>query len=83
MVKSNISDSMAEQKLLGSIIYRPDKIIDVIDEINPSIFSIKEHGQIYKCIIELYKDDIVIDEVSIRKKAEILGFDIIPDLIKN
>lgn len=82
MKKKDIDTRLAEESLLGSILYKPDKIIEVIDEINPNIFSIKEFGNIYNCIVELYKSDIIPDVVTVDKMAQSLGYDIAPELIK-
>ena len=82
MIKKNIDSRVAEESLISSLIYKPDKIVEVIDIVNPSIFSVVEFGNIYKCIIELYKEDIIPDEVTIINKACSLGFDITPELVK-
>lgn len=82
MIKKNIDSRVAEESLISSLIYKPDKIVEVIDVVNPSIFSVVEFGNIYKCIIELYKEDIIPDEVTIINKACSLGFDITPELVK-
>ena len=34
VVKKDIDAKMAEEMLLGSLLYKPDKIIHIIDEIN-------------------------------------------------
>lgn len=81
-MKKDIDARFAEEALLSSLLYKPDKLINVIDEINPNIFSVREFGEIYKCIIELYKDDIIPDEVTVISKSQSLGFDIVPELIK-
>lgn len=81
-MKKDIDAKMAEEMLISSLIYKPDKIIEVIDEVNPDIFSVKEFGQIYRCIVDLYKDDIIPDEVTIVNKANVLGFEVTPELVK-
>lgn len=81
-MKKDIDAKMAEEMLLGSLIYKPDKMIEVIDEINPNIFSVREFGEIYRCIVDLYKDDIIPDEVTIVNKANVLGYDVTPELVK-
>lgn len=82
MARKEVGTQMAEERLLGSLLYKPDKIVEVIDEINPDIFSVKEFGQIYRCILELYKDDIIPDEAMVIKKSEALGYEIAPELVK-
>lgn len=81
-IKKDIDAKMAEEMLLSSLLYKPDKIIEVIDEINPANFSVPAFGQIYNCIVELYKDDVEPDEVMVINKACSLGYDIEPELVK-
>lgn len=83
-VKNNkdIGTQAAEEGLLSSILYKPDKIIEIIDELNPELFSVKEFGVIYRCIIELWKENIIPDEVTVINRAVNLGFNITPELIK-
>ena len=76
IVKKDIDAKMAEEMLLGSLLYKPDKIIHIIDEINPANFSVPTFGQIYNCILELYKDDVEPDDVMVINKAISLGYDI-------
>lgn len=82
VVKKDIDAKMAEEMLLGSLLYKPDKIIHIIDEINPANFSVPTFGQIYNCILELYKDDVEPDDVMVVNKAISLGYDIEPELVK-
>lgn len=82
VVKKDIDAKMAEEMLLGSLLYKPDKLIEVIDEINPANFSVPAFGQIYNCIVELYKDDVEPDDVMVINKACSLGYDIEPELVK-
>ena len=44
-VKKDIDAKMAEVMLLGSLLYKPDKLIEVIDELNPANFSVPAFGQ--------------------------------------
>lgn len=81
-IKKDIDAKMAEEMLLGSLLYKPDKLVEVIDEINPANFSVPQFGQIYNCIVELYKDDIEPDDVMVMNKACALGYDIEPELVK-
>ena len=78
----DIDARMAEEMLLASLLYKPDKIVEVIDEVNPSIFSVQEFGRIYKCIVELYKDNVIPDEVMVMNKACSLGYEIAPELVR-
>lgn len=81
-MKKEIDTRLAEENLLASILYKPDKIVEVIDEINPHIFSVKEFGNIYNCIVELYKNDVMPDEVTVDNMAKSLGYDVAPELIR-
>lgn len=82
VAKKDIDAKMAEEMLLGSLLYKPDKLIEVIDELNPANFSVPAFGQIYNCIVELYKDDVEPDDVMVMNKACALGYDIEPELVR-
>ena len=82
VAKKDIDAKMAEEMLLGSLLYKPDKLIEVIDELNPANFSVPAFGQIYNCIVELYKDDVEPDDVMVINKACALGYDIEPELVR-
>lgn len=82
MIKNNTDTRIAEEMLLSSLLYKPDKIIEVIDEINPDVFLVKEFSRIYKCLVELYKKDVIPDTATILNEAKILGYDITPELVK-
>ena len=60
----DIGTQAAEQGLLASLLYKPDKIVEIIDELNPELFSVKEFSIIYKCIVDLWKEDIIPDDLS-------------------
>src|SRR5574344_1578037 len=85
MTNNNIKDigtQAAEQGLLASLLYKPDKIVEIIDELNPELFSVKEFSIIYKCIVDLWKEDIIPDEVTVINRAANLGFNLTPELVK-
>jgi replicative DNA helicase len=69
----------AEQALLGSIMLRPDAMIEVIDLIGPSNFYSDRHKEIFKTMIELYGKNIPIDLLSVSsrlaetKKLDVVG----------
>lgn len=81
-MKKEINVEFAQQQLLGSIIYRPDKAVEVIDKINPEIFSTKEYSEIYKCIIALYQENKQINDATILDRACYFNYDITPELVK-
>jgi len=72
---------IAEEKLLGGLMKRDCYVVEVIDKLNPDLFSMKEYSNIYKCIVDLYKEDITPDEVSVLNRASLYGFDIQPELV--
>ena len=85
MTNNNIKDigtQAAEQGLLASLLYKPDKIVEIIDELNPELFSVKEFSIIYKCIVDLWKEDIIPDEVTVINRAANLGHALTPELVK-
>ena len=50
VVKKDIDAKMAEEMLLGSLLYKPDKIIHIIDEINPANFSVPACRLRFRCL---------------------------------
>lgn len=77
-----ISVEYAQQKLIGSLIYKPDKIIEVLDKVNPDIFSTKEYSDIYKCIIALYQENKQINDATILDRACFYNYDISAEFVK-
>jgi len=73
---------MAEEKLLGGLIKREKLILGVIDKLNPSLFSNKDYALIYQAIIELYKEDIALDDVTVLNRVSSYGHHINPELMK-
>lgn len=65
----DIGTQAAEQGLLADLFYKPDKIVEIIDELNPDLFSVKEFSIIYRCIVDLWKEDIIPDEVTVINRA--------------
>ena len=82
MVNKEISSKLAEEGIISSLIYKPDKMVEIFDKLNPNVFYSKELGNIYRSMYELYKEDVIPDEVTIVNKACSLGFDISPEYVK-
>ena len=82
MTKKEANVYMAEEKLLGGLIKRDKLILGVIDKLNPSLFSNKEYSLIYQAIIELYKEDISLDDVTVSNRVSSYGHNINPELMK-
>ena len=78
----DISNKLAEENLISCLFYKPDKIVEVFDKLNPEIFYNRDYANIYKCLVELYKENIIPDEVTVLNKARSLNIDIMPDLVK-
>lgn len=72
---------ITEEKLLGILMKKEDKIVHVIDKINPEVFSIQEYSHIYRAIVDLYREDITPDEISVLNRVTLCGHDIQPELI--
>lgn len=58
----------AEKALLGSIMLRPDGIIEVLDGITESVFYSSRHRLIWKTMLELYGKNIPIDLLSLSSR---------------
>lgn len=78
----DIGTQAAEQGLLADLFYKPDKVVEIIDELNPELFSVKEFSIIYRCIVDLWKEDIIPDEVTVINRAANLGHALTPELVK-
>ena len=78
----DIGTQAAERGLLADLFYKPDKIVEIIDELNPELFSVKEFSIIYRCIVDLWKEDIHPDEVTVINRAANLGHALTPELVK-
>lgn len=72
-------DIEAEKAVLGSMLQSGDAVSDVIDRLKPGDFYIKEHSEIYKAFLEMYKHSIAIDiktaysQLSKMKTIELVG----------
>ena len=59
-------DIEAEKAVLGSMLLSQDAVSDVIDKLHSDDFYLKEHQEIYKTFIEMYRKSIVIDLMTTR-----------------
>ena len=56
--------SELEAKVLQAVFKKNNSILDIIDIIDPRYFTIHDYGEIYECMVELYKKD---DERGLRR----------------
>ena len=54
-------DIEAEKAVLGSMMQSKDAVSDVIDKLKPDDFYLKEHQEIYKAFVEMFRRSIGID----------------------
>lgn len=72
-------DIEAEKAVLGSMLLDQDAVADVIDRLKPEDFYMREHQEIYKAFVEMYRKSINIDlntansQLKTRKTAEFVG----------
>lgn len=72
-------DLEAEKAVLGSMMQSQDAVSDVIDRLKPGDFYVKEHQELFKTFLEMYRKSISIDltttysELSRRQTAELVG----------
>lgn len=60
----------AEKALLGSIMLRPDGIIEVLDGITESVFYSSRHRLIWRTMLELFGKSIPIDLLSLSSRLK-------------
>ena len=63
-----------ERAVLSSIIFRPDEIFSAVKILGIEDFYLKAHQDIYRIMLELYNQDMPIDEDFIRKRGVGLNF---------
>jgi len=78
----NKEPSKLEQKILKAIFKRNNAILDVIDIINPEMFTIYDYANIYEAMISLYKDNTNINEESVQLWLENKGYSVDESIIK-
>lgn len=57
--------SELEAKVLQAVFKKNNSILDIIDIIDPRYFTIHDYGEIYECMVELYKKDDEINSDSV------------------
>lgn len=63
-------DIEAEKAVLGSMIISEDAVSDVIDKLVFEDFYLKEHQEIYRAIVEMYRRSINIDELTLKTQLD-------------
>ncbi len=72
-------DIEAEKAVLGSMLLSEDAVIDVTDRLRAEDFYLREHQEIYRAFLELYRKNVNIDLntanslLRTRKTAEFVG----------
>ncbi|MBQ6622258.1 MAG: replicative DNA helicase [Mogibacterium sp.] len=72
-------DLEAEKAVLGSMLQDADAVSDVIDRLKAEDFYLKEHQEIYRAFLDLYRRSVNIDlntansQLRTRKTAEFVG----------
>lgn len=80
----------SERALLGSIMLRPDALIEILDVANASIFYAEKHKLIYQAMMDLFSKSEPIDMVSLTEKLrekgmleQVGGTTYLADLVSN
>jgi len=60
----------SEAALLGSILMKPEKLVEVMDELFPEQFYRTAHGQIYQAMINLYAESGLIDVITVANELQ-------------
>lgn len=83
-IKKNLTKSpqKLEEKILKAIFKSKDCILEVIDIITPSTFTISDYGAIYSAMVELYKQDSNINVETVQLYLEENHTDVNPNVIK-
>jgi len=72
-------DIEAEKAVLGSMLLSDDAVSDVIDRLRPEDFYLREHQEIYKAFIDMFRHNIKIDlnttysNLKTKRMAEFVG----------
>ncbi|MBQ6582695.1 MAG: replicative DNA helicase [Mogibacterium sp.] len=72
-------DLEAEKAVLGSMLQDADAVSDVIDRLRPEDFYLKEHQEIYRAFLDLFRRSVNIDlnttnsQLKTRKTADFVG----------
>lgn len=74
--------SELEAKVLQAVFKKNSCILDIIDIIDPRYFTIHDYGEIYECMVELYKKDDDINSDSVILWLEQHGRCVDPNIVK-
>ena len=66
-------DLDAEMSVLGSILLDPRSIDEVVEFLNPEDFYRETHGTIFRASLEMYRDGVAIDNVTLAEKLQQMG----------
>lgn len=78
----NKEPSKLEEKILKAIFKRNNSILDTIDIINETNFTVNDYACIYKAMVELYKKDDVINYESVLFWLEENNYNVDSSIIK-
>lgn len=78
----NKEPSRVEEKILKAIFKKNNAIIDVIDTINPKMFTISSYANIFEAMVNLYKADSKITDESVKLWLEDNGISVDYQIIK-
>lgn len=59
---------MFERSILSTIIFNPEVLLDVIEQLKPHHFYLDAHQSIYEAIITLNRSDMPIDEIFLQQE---------------
>lgn len=59
---------MYEKSILSSIIYTPEVLLDVIEQLKPHHFYLAAHQSIYEAMVKLHRSDLPIDETFLHEE---------------
>jgi len=71
---NNWKSSHLEERFLASILCRNDAILDIIDIISVDMFESNVNSNIYHCMISLFENKCMFDEIILFDKLEQEGF---------
>ena len=72
----NNQPTQIEEKIIKAIFKRNDVILDVIDIVTPNMFTLSDYSNIYNAMVEVYKNENVINEDTVRLFLENRGIQV-------
>lgn len=72
----NNQPTQIEEKILKAIFKRNDVILDIIDIVTPNMFTLSDYSNIYTAMIEVYKNENVVNEETVRLYLENKGISV-------